>query len=148
MPPEVFWQDFLELLGEVSDVGGTHRQEAELFVHAGVGGDLDLVETLVCALHNEYASARWDFRACEILGPRAYPQVAAGEVDRFTATATVLGSEDWQPLEAMISCALRRGDAATAHAVLRAADRPGFHRGWVRRRAIEVDQDLGGEGHT
>jgi hypothetical protein len=148
MPADVFWQDFLELLGEVGDFGGTSRQEAELFLHAGVRGDLDLVETLACALHGEYASARWDFRAREILGLRAYAQVAAGAVDRFTATAAVLGSEDWQPQEAMLSCALRQGDAATARAVLRAADRPGFHRDWVQRRAIEVDRELGGEGHA
>ncbi|MFD5656843.1 hypothetical protein [Streptomyces hirsutus] len=56
--------------------------------------DLDLVETPACALHSEYVSARWDFRAREILGLRAYAQVAAGAVDRLTATATVLGSED------------------------------------------------------
>ncbi|MEV6057249.1 hypothetical protein [Streptomyces sp. NPDC052107] len=111
-------------------------------------GDLDLVETLACALHSEYASARWYFRAREIQGLRAYAQVAAGAVDRFTATAAVLGSEDWQPLEAMVSCALRQSDAATAHAVLRAADQPGFHQDLVRRRAIELDRELHREGHA
>ncbi|MFJ5154024.1 hypothetical protein ACIQCF_21015 [Streptomyces sp. NPDC088353] len=67
-------------------------------------------------------------------------------MDRFTATATVLGSEDWQPLEAMVPCALQQGDAATARVVLRTADRPGFHRDWVRRRALALDQELNGEG--
>ncbi|WP_406724558.1 hypothetical protein WJ438_07780 [Streptomyces sp. GD-15H] len=109
---------------------------------------LDLVETPACALHSEYVSARWDFRAREILGLRAYAQVAAGAVDRLTATATVLGSEDWQPLEALVSYALQQGDAATARAVLRAADRPGFHRDRVRRRTIELDRELGREGHV
>ncbi|MEV8562851.1 hypothetical protein AB0478_41795 [Streptomyces sp. NPDC051917] len=148
MPADVFWQDFLELLVEVGDFGGTYLQEAELFLHAGVGSDVDLVETLARALHSEYASARLDFRAREILGLRAYAQVAAGAVDRFAATATVLGSEDWQSLEAMVSYALQRGDAASARAVLRAADRPGFHRDWVRRRSIELAQELDGEGLT
>ncbi len=144
MPANVFWQDFLELLGEVGDFGGTYQQEAELFLHAGVRSDVDLVETLTRTLHSEYAAARWDFRAREILGLRVYAQVAAGAVDRFTATATVLGSEDWQPLEAMVSSALQLGDRASARAVLRAADRPGFHRDWVRCRSIELD----GEGLT
>ncbi|MCF3135873.1 hypothetical protein [Streptomyces olivochromogenes] len=148
MPADVFWQDFLELLGEVGDFGGPYRQEAELFVHAEVQGDLDLVETLACALHSEYALARWDFRARESLGHRAYAQVAAGAVDQFTATAAVLGSQDGQPLEAMVLSALRRGDAMTARAVLQAGDRPGFHRDWVRRRAIELDRELDGEGHA
>lgn len=148
LPADVFWQDFLELLGEVGDFGGTYRQEAELFAYAGVQGDLDLVEALASALHSEYASARWDFRAREIVGLRAYAQVAAGAVDRFTATATVLGSEDWQPLDAMVSCALRQDDVATARAVLRAAHRPGFQQDWVRRRAIELGQELDGEGHA
>ncbi|WP_369363200.1 hypothetical protein AB5L52_08690 [Streptomyces sp. CG4] len=148
MPADVFWQDFLELLVEVGDFGGTYRQEAELFLHAGVGSDVDLVETLARALHSEYVSARLDFRAREILGLRAYAQVAAGAVDGFAATATVLGSADWQPLEAMVSYALQRGDAASARAVLRAADRPGFHRDWARRRSIELAQELDGEGLT
>ncbi|MER6074302.1 hypothetical protein ABT187_36845 [Streptomyces sp. NPDC001817] len=99
MPADVFWQDFLELLVEVGDFGGPYRQEAELLLHAGVGSDADLVATLARALHSEYASARLAFRARGILGLRAYAQVAAGAVDRFAATATVLGSEDWQPLD-------------------------------------------------
>lgn len=137
----VFWQDFLELLGEVGNFGGTSRQEAELFTLAGVHNDVDRVETLACALHGEYASARWDFRARDILGHCAYAQVAAGSVDRFTATAAVLGSQNWPPLEAMILSALQQGDPLTARAVLQAADQPGFHRDWVRRRASELDEE-------
>ncbi|MFJ2716849.1 hypothetical protein [Streptomyces sp. NPDC087437] len=53
-----------------------------------------------------------------------------------------------QPLEALVSCALQQGDAATARAVLRAAHRPGFRRDWVRRRTIELDRELGREGHV
>ncbi|KAB1141712.1 hypothetical protein F7R91_31360 [Streptomyces luteolifulvus] len=144
IPAAVFWRDFLEVLGETGDFGGTFRQETQVFLHAGVQSDLELVDDLVAELHREYAAARWDFRALEILGRRAYAQVAAGAVDRFAATAALLGSEDWQPLDAMVACALRRGDATTACAVLRAADRPGLHQDWVRRRALEVEQ----EGHT
>ncbi|WP_405644362.1 hypothetical protein [Streptomyces sp. NBC_00019] len=140
----MFWRDFLEVLGETGDFGGTFRQETQVFLHAGVQSDLELVDDLVAELHREYTAARWDFRALEVLGRRAYAQVAAGAVDRFAATAAMLGSEDWQPLDAMVACALRRGDATTACAVLRAADRPGFHQDWVRRRAREVEQ----EGHT
>ncbi|GAB2468175.1 hypothetical protein [Streptomyces incanus] len=114
---------------------------------AGGSGRPGPGETLACALHSEYVSARWDFRAREILGLRAYAQVAAGAVDRLTATATVLGSEDWQPL-ALVSYALQQGDAATARAVLRAADRPGFHRDRVRRRTSELDRELDREGHV
>jgi hypothetical protein len=110
LPAEVFWQDFLEFVGEVGDFGGTSRQEAELFAHAGVRGDPDLVETLACALHSGVRLGPLGFRAREVLGLPAYAQVAAGAVDRFSVTATVLGSEDWQPLEASVSCALRRRD--------------------------------------
>lgn len=142
VPAEVFWQDFLEVLGEVGDFGGTYRQETEVFLRAGVRSDLELVEALAAALHCEYAAARWGFRAREVLGRRAYAPVAAGTVDRFASTAALLGSEDWRSLDAMVVCALRRGDATTARAVLQAADRPGFHHDWVLRRACEVDQEL------
>lgn len=53
-----------------------------------------------------------------------------------------------QPLEALAFYALQQGDAATARTVLRAADRPGFHRDRVRCRTIELDREPGGEGHV
>lgn len=141
IPDAVFWRDFLEVLCEVGHFGRTYRQETEVFARAGVQGNLELVEELVTALHTEYASARLDFRARDVLGHRARAQVAACAVDRFPDSATLLGSEDWQPLDAMVACALRHGDASTARAVLARAGQPGRHLGWVQRRAAELDRE-------
>ncbi|MFF3359836.1 hypothetical protein ACFYWN_46490 [Streptomyces sp. NPDC002917] len=54
------------------------------------------------ALHGEYAAARWDFRAREVLGRRAYAQVAAGMVDRFASNRGPARLGDWRPLDAMV----------------------------------------------
>ncbi|WSA75352.1 hypothetical protein OG930_06920 [Streptomyces sp. NBC_01799] len=90
------------MLGEVGNFGGIYRRETEVFRRAGVLNDLELVEALAAALHGEYAAARWDSRAREVLGQRAYAQVTAGTVDRFASTAALLGSEDWRPLDAVV----------------------------------------------
>ncbi|MFE7331960.1 hypothetical protein ACFU8W_45210 [Streptomyces sp. NPDC057565] len=91
---EPLWSHLLDLrerlaadeLGAAELAGGAAhdpkiiaRARAKMWKQALEGrADLDLVETLACALHSEYVSARWDFRARAAAGGPGLLRPAAG----------------------------------------------------------------------
>lgn len=137
--PEVFWPDYLEIATMLSNYGMLNRREAELFRRAGVADDLDQVGDIAGGLHAEYAAARMRGHADEVAALAAHAVVAAEALDRFEATARRNGSASRAACEAMVQAALERGRVDVARATLDAADVPGPHQQWVRRRRAELD---------
>ena len=86
--PEVFWRDLLEWSIHADDYGLLNRIEGDILRHAGVGRELDLVETVLTDLTTEYAAERRTSHAAEAAVLRALAVVAAEAFDRFEATAT------------------------------------------------------------
>ncbi len=138
MPPEVFWPDFLEIATMLANYGVLHRREIDLFRLAGIAQDLDAVSDIAAGLHADYAAARMTWHADEVQELSVYAVVAAGALDRFETTARQIGSASWVGCEAMVAAALAHGRVDVAQRTLDAADIPGRHQEWVRRRRAEL----------
>lgn len=134
VPPRVFWPDFLEIAIMLANYGVVHRREAELFRLSGVAQDLDAVCEVAARLHADYVAARMTWHADEAWVLHAHTIVAAAALDRFETTARQLGSASWIACEAMVQAALAHGRVDVAQQTLDAADVPGLHQEWVRRR--------------
>ncbi len=111
-----------------------------MFGLAGAADDLDLVEKVLTDLHADYVEARMGWHADELASFRAYMAVAAQAFDRFERIVTLLGSQDWQALDVMITAALKSRHPEIAQRVLAAADVPGRHQDWVRKRRADMSQ--------
>lgn len=138
VPPEVFWPDFLEIVIMLANYGVVHRREVKLFRLSGVARDLDTVCEVAAGLHADYATARMTGHADEARVLYVHAIVAAAALDRFETTARQLGSVSWIACEAMVQAALAHGRVDLAQQTLDAADVPGRHQEWVRRRRAEL----------
>jgi hypothetical protein len=136
--PRVFWPDFLEIVTMLANYGVVHRREAELFRLSGVAPDLDAVCEVAAGLHADYVAARMTWHADEARVLNVHAIVAAAALDRFETTAQQLGSASWIACEAMVQAALAHGRVDVAQQTLDAADVPGLHREWVRKRRAEL----------
>lgn len=111
---------------------------AAVFRRAGVAQDLDDVSDVAAGLHADYVAARMTWHAGEVRVLSVHAVVAAGALDRFETTARRIGSASWVALDAMVQAALERGRVDVAQRTLDAADVPGFHQEWVRKRRAEL----------
>lgn len=136
---EVFWPDFLEIVTMLANYGVVDRREAELFRLTGVARDLDTVCEIAAALHEDYVAARMSWHAAEVQTLQVHAVAAAGALDRFEATVRRIGPTSRVACEAMVQVALESGRIDVARRTLDAADLPGVHQQWVRRRRAELD---------
>lgn len=131
-----FWQDLCELL-VAEPYALTHREETLAFErvrdeHAAV------VEAILRRLAVEWRAAYQDFCGEQAEQLVAWLHVAGRRYDRYVDTARALGSRAWMPIVALAESALSANDAPLALAVFRAADQPGAHRDYLRRRCYEL----------
>jgi len=135
---EVFWRDLLQWCVMASNYGLLHRLEAQLLARAGVGHDLDLVETILTDLTANYTTARMRWHAEQAQVLRAHAVVAAGALHRFEATAAAVGTSNWVAIDAMVDATVKRRRFDIAIGPLDAADGPGRHRDRLRQRRAEL----------
>jgi hypothetical protein len=141
--PEVFWRDLLEWSIHADDYGLLNRVEVDILRHAGVGRELDLVETVLTDLTAEYAAGRMTSHAAEAAVLRALAVVAAEAFDRFeaTATATANGVPTWVVLTLMIDAAAAHDRVNLANRLLDLADTVATGprlQDWVHQRRAEL----------
>ncbi len=105
-----------------ANYGLLHRREQDLLRRAGVGRDLDLVETILTDLVSDYTAARMAWAVEEALALRAYAVVAAGAISRFEPVATAIGARSWVALAALVDGVVERGRLDTALRLLDAAE--------------------------
>jgi hypothetical protein len=131
-----YWQDLCELL--VSEVYAlTYRHETRPFEDVPAGHE-DLIERILVQLADEWRAAFQDFQAEEALELIAWLHLAGHRYTRYSQAAQRLGSNHWQPIEALAESALAAGRHDVAVDVFRAADQPGMHRDHLRRRCLEL----------
>lgn len=123
----VTWERYGLLLGhETSVFANVHGALAE---HA---------EEFLLAVADDLRAHRLRHEADETQRNIAHLHIAQGPLTRFAAVAAALGSDHWQPVVAMAQAALARGRTDVARATFAAADQPGMHREYLRRRSIEL----------
>jgi hypothetical protein len=135
---EVFWRDLLQWSIMADNYGLLNDLEIDLLRSAGVRRDLDLTDATLADLAAEYTAARMDWHAEQAQELRAHAVVAADLLERFEATAAVIGSNSWYALDTMVIAATKRHRTDIAIRVLDAADVPGPDQEWVRRRRAEL----------
>jgi hypothetical protein len=131
---EVFWSDLHQWAVMAGNYGLLHRAETDVLRRADVGRHLDLVDTILAELAAGYRAARMGWHADQAQALRAHAVVAAGELSRFESTAAAIGTDSWTALDTMVDAALTQHRADVAIKLLDAADRPGPHQQWLRRR--------------
>jgi hypothetical protein len=136
MTLEAYWQDLCELL-VAETYALTHADELLPFraVHAEAA---DMIEAILLGLAMEWRVAYQDFHAEQADTLIAWLVVATGRRDRYVATAKRLGSRQWKPIVTLATSALERKDRHLAVEVFRAADQPGWHQDYLRRRCAEL----------
>lgn len=136
MDRTVYWRDLCELL--VSEVYGlTYRHETAAFARANTD-DAELIEAILLDLADEYGTAYQDYQADEALQLIAWCRIETGGHAKYADAARRLGTNHWIPIEALACSALDAGQPELTLAVFRAADRPGLHRDYLRRRCQEL----------
>jgi hypothetical protein len=131
-----YWQDLCELL--VSEVYAlTYRNETLPFEDVPAG-HADVIERILLELADEWRAAYQDFQAEEALELIAWLHLAGNRYARYSQAAHRLGSNHWQPIEALAESALAAGRHDVAVDVFRAADQPGMHRDNLRRRCLAL----------
>jgi hypothetical protein len=113
--------------------------DSETAVFTNLNGALaDHAERFLLALADELRAHRLRYEADEALQNIAHLRVAHARLTRFAPVAAALGSDHWRPIVTMAEAALARGRTDIARATFAAADRPGMHQGYLRRRCIEL----------
>jgi hypothetical protein len=136
MRAEDYWQDLCELL-VAEPYALTHRQETLAFERVG-DEHAEIVEAILRRLAAEWRVAYQDFCAERAEQLVAWLHVARRRYERYVDTARALGSRTWMPIVALAESALSADDAPLALVVFRAADQPGAHRDYLRRRCYEL----------
>ena len=119
------------------------RVEVDNLRHAGVGRELDLVETILTDLTAEYAAGRRTSHAAEAAVLRALAVVAPEALDWFeaTATATANGVPTWVVLTSMIDASAAHDRVNLANRLLDLADTVATGprlQDWVHQRRAEL----------
>lgn len=123
----VTWERYGLLLGhETSVFTNVHGALAE---HA---------EEFLFAVADDLCAHRLRYEADEARRNVAHLHIARTRLTRFAAVAAALGSDHWHPVVAMAEAALARGRPDVARATFAAADQPGMHQEYLRRRSIEL----------
>ncbi len=138
---EVFWRDVLGWCVAAANYGLLHRREQDLLRRAGVGRDLDLVETILTDLVSDYTAARMAWAVEEALAPRAYAVVAAGAISRFEPVATAIGARSWVALAALVDAVVVLTTRSPGHRAAAARRRGGRRR--HHRLRYQYDQRCG-----
>lgn len=97
-----------------------------------------MIEAILLALAEEWRAAYHDYQADEALELVAWLHVAGRRYTRYAGAARRLGSDHWQPIVALAESALTAGRTELAVEVFRAADRPGWHRDYLRDRCVAL----------
>ncbi|MGH8990636.1 MAG: hypothetical protein ACRDZ7_03815 [Acidimicrobiia bacterium] len=136
MAPDDWWQDLCELL-VLEPYALTHQRETLAFKQLDQA-HADLVERILLDLSEEHRAVHLDYEADEALQLVAWAAAAGRRYDRYPDAARRLGSDHWMPVVALAesAAAARRGDLTLE--VFRAADQPGWHRDFLRRRCLEI----------
>lgn len=107
----------------------------------GQRDEVPTIAAILLDLADEYRAARLDWHADEATIAVAWLHVATRRLDGFADIAERLGSDHWMPIVGLAeeATAARRPDLAEA--VFDAADQPGRHRDYLRRRRQELVGD-------
>ena len=134
--PACYWQDLCELL--VSEAYAlTHRDETVPFLRVPAG-QVELIETILLGLADEYRAAYQDYQADEALQLIAWLHIAGHRYTRYVTAARRIGSDHWIPIVALAESAESAGRTDLAVDVFRAADQPGRHRDHLRDRCAAL----------
>ncbi len=136
MKPEHYWQDLCEVL--VSEVYALTYEHETLPFQRVPAGHADMIEQILLTLADEWCAAYQDYQADEALELIAWLHIAGRRYTRYVDAAARLGSNHWQPIEALATSALAGGRRDLAVDVFRAADAPGWHREHLRTRCLAL----------
>ncbi len=136
MAPDDWWQDLCELL-VWEPYALTHQHETLPFKRL-TKEHADLVERILLDLAEEHRAVHLDYEADEALQLVAWAAIAARRYGRYAEAARRLGSDHWMPVVALAESAARSRRQGLALEVFRAADRPGWHQDFLRRRCLEL----------
>ncbi len=136
MAPDDWWQDLCELL--VSEPYALTHQHETLPFERLTKAHADLVERILLDLAEEHRAVHLDYEADEALQLVAWAAVAVRRYDRYPDVARRHCSDHWMPVVALAESAARARRQDLAVDVFRAADQPGWHRDFLRRRCLEL----------
>lgn len=100
--------------------------------------EVPTITDILSDLADEYRAARLDWHADEAEVAIAWLHVATRHLDGFASIAALLGSAHWMPIVGLAERAVACGRTDVAHAVFHAADQPGWHCDYLRRRRTEL----------
>ncbi len=136
LSPETYYGDFLEFA--IWEHYGLTWRQLHGFFKAVDDEDIRRVETLLRSIRGELAGARLEYQADEALTLLGELHVAKRSYDRFVELARQMGSHGWERITKMAELAWRAGRCDLAAQVFAAADQPGPHRDYLRRRCLEL----------
>ena len=133
---DVYWRDLCEL--RIWEPYAVDYHDSTAWFGSAKADEVDLIEAILFDLDAEHRNVLLDAEANEAI--RALPDLylATSTFDRFVATAERLGSQWWQPIEAMATALIAADHRDEAVAVFAAADQPGMHRGYLSERRSAV----------
>lgn len=134
--PSVYWRDVAELVA-FDDYAHLHGRQTLPWRHARAD-EVAAITGILSDLADEYRAARLDWHADEAAVAIAWLHVATRHLEGFTAIAERLGSAHWMPIVALAEQALADRRPDVARAVFDAADQPGWHRDYLRRRRTDL----------
>jgi hypothetical protein len=137
---KAYWYDVAQLVA-FDDYAHLHDNETLPWRQARAA-DLPLLRDVLIALAEEYMTARLAYHAQEAQVALGWAHVATRCFTRYADVARDLGSEHWGPIVALAESALRGHRSDVAAAVFDAADQPGPHRDYLRKRRRELLRTL------
>lgn len=144
--PELWWRDLCELI--VWEPYAPDYQHETLPYESARADEVPLIESILTGLAAEHDAVHLRWQADEARQQVAWLHVSQRRYDEFPRVATLLGSEHWEPIDAMARAAITGEWREIAVEVFQAADQPGFHQGHLRRLCRELtgvwlgDEDL------
>ncbi|MEX1271782.1 MAG: hypothetical protein WEB55_04940 [Acidimicrobiia bacterium] len=139
--PSIYWRDISELV-VFDDYAHLYKRETLPWRHAR-RDEVTMIARILSALADEYRAARLGWHADEAAVAIAWLHVATRHLEGFTSIAARLGSAHWMPIVGLAERAVACGRSDIAHAVFDAADQPGWHRDYLRRRRTELLDEAG-----
>jgi hypothetical protein len=142
--PRVYYRDLLELAAW--EGYGLIDEQLGAWLRAVAREELLLVSTILRAIRQECLAHGFEYQAEEALTLLGELHVAKRSFALFAALASEMGPRHWRRIERMAEAALRVGKRSLAIEVFAAADQPGWHRDYLRKRCKDLTGVLPAHG--
>jgi hypothetical protein len=140
MPPEIYFQDLLELL-IWEDYAFTYRNQPNFFASLSKSEAL-LVEAVLHQQWRELGDLELDYQSQEALTMLGALYAEQAMFDRFISIAKEMGSKAWKRITALAGAAEKHKQYDLALCVYEACLEPGRHEGYLRKEFEQLKERI------